>query len=83
MCACVCAQDEENDNPQLSADQIITAEMDCAGVTIGTDELEVISKTSVAVFEVLERSWASLGLALVDLKLEFGVDMQTSQSISI
>jgi len=47
-------------------------------VTIGAAELDVLSKTTTAVFEILERAWATQDCTLIDMKIEFGVDTLSS-----
>jgi len=73
-------QDDANHDPQWSEDQILAAGMTLAGLTIGAVELDVLSKTTVAVFEILERAWTAQDCTLIDMKVEFGVDTLSSQS---
>ena len=73
-------QDDANHDPQWSVEQILAAKMVCAGVIIGDSELDIICRTVVGVFEILERAWASLDCTLIDMKVEFGVDVETSEN---
>lgn len=42
------------------------------GVTIGRDEIDFMNRTTLVVFEVLEKAWGSIDCALIDMKIEFG-----------
>ncbi|XP_037070495.1 multifunctional protein ADE2-like [Pollicipes pollicipes] len=72
-------KDDTKGDPQWSEEQVLAAAFCCAGRAIGPDELRLMGKTTVAVFSVLERLWSSLGVALVDMKIEFGVDKETGE----
>nr|BAE93515.1 hypothetical protein similar to phosphoribosylaminoimidazole carboxylase [Enchytraeus japonensis] len=74
-------KDDANHDPQWCAEQILEAQMNCAGVTIGQTELDIMSKTTVAVFEILERLWKTRDCALIDMKIEFGIDVTTKEVI--
>ena len=46
---------------------------------VGAAEVDSIVKTAGVVFEVLEHLWRRQDCVLVDMKIEFGVDCQTSE----
>jgi phosphoribosylaminoimidazole carboxylase/phosphoribosylaminoimidazole-succinocarboxamide synthase len=52
----------------------VSAQFKVNGLTIGQDEVDIMRRTTVVVFEVLERAWATRDCALIDMKIEFGVD---------
>ncbi len=70
-------QDDANNDPQWSVEQILAAEFKCGDTVIGQQEIDIMNKTTVCVFEILERAWAGLDCSLIDMKIEFGVCAKT------
>jgi phosphoribosylaminoimidazole carboxylase/phosphoribosylaminoimidazole-succinocarboxamide synthase len=52
----------------------VSAQFKLNGLTIGQDEVDIMRRTALVVFEVLEKAWAVRDCALIDMKIEFGVD---------
>lgn len=42
----------------------------------GQDEVDYMRKATILVFEILEKAWALRDCALIDMKIEFGVDTE-------
>ncbi|XP_071563249.1 bifunctional phosphoribosylaminoimidazole carboxylase/phosphoribosylaminoimidazole succinocarboxamide synthetase [Temnothorax nylanderi] len=67
-------KDDANHDPQWSDQQIISAGFQLGGRKITKDEVDIIKRTTLVVFEILERAWAVRNSSLIDMKIEFGVD---------
>ncbi|XP_044262163.1 multifunctional protein ADE2 isoform X3 [Tribolium madens] len=67
-------KDDANHDPQWSTEQIISAKFKVNGLEIGPTEVDIMTRTSILVFEILEKVWATRNCALIDMKIEFGVD---------
>uniref|UniRef100_A0A8D8TWX1 Multifunctional protein ADE2 n=2 Tax=Cacopsylla melanoneura TaxID=428564 RepID=A0A8D8TWX1_9HEMI len=65
-----CFKDDANHDPLWSDEQIICANLP----NIGRDEIQIMKRLSLVVFEILEKVWAQLNCVLVDMKIEFGID---------
>ncbi|XP_063547748.1 bifunctional phosphoribosylaminoimidazole carboxylase/phosphoribosylaminoimidazole succinocarboxamide synthetase [Cydia strobilella] len=69
-------KDDANHDPQWSEEQIVCANFKVNGLTITQDEVDYMRKCTILVFEILEKAWALRDCALIDMKIEFGVDSE-------
>ncbi|KAH8393457.1 hypothetical protein KR009_000582, partial [Drosophila setifemur] len=67
-------KDDAKHDPQWSEEQIVSAKFELNDVVIGQDEVDIMRRTTLLVFEVLERAWQTKNCALIDMKVEFGID---------
>ncbi|XP_043918424.1 multifunctional protein ADE2 isoform X2 [Protopterus annectens] len=74
-------KDDTNNDPQWSEEQIIESEMNCAGLKMGSCEVDIMSRSTLAIFEILEKAWATQNCTLVDMKIEFGVSVSTKELV--
>ncbi|KAM9193083.1 bifunctional phosphoribosylaminoimidazole carboxylase/phosphoribosylaminoimidazole succinocarboxamide synthetase [Mergus octosetaceus] len=74
-------KDDANNDPQWSEEQLIEAKFSFAGLTIGQTEVDIMARSTQAIFEILERSWQPQNCTLVDLKIEFGVNILTKEIV--
>ncbi|KAI5634992.1 SAICAR synthetase domain-containing protein [Phthorimaea operculella] len=69
-------KDDANHDPQWSEEQIVCAKFKFNGLEIGQDEVDYMRRSTILVFEILEKAWALRDCALIDMKIEFGVDTE-------
>ncbi|XP_072748373.1 bifunctional phosphoribosylaminoimidazole carboxylase/phosphoribosylaminoimidazole succinocarboxamide synthetase [Anoplolepis gracilipes] len=67
-------KDDANHDPQWSDQQIISAGFEIGGIKITKDEVDIMKRMTLVVFEILERAWTVRDSALIDMKIEFGID---------
>ncbi|KAM4739272.1 bifunctional phosphoribosylaminoimidazole carboxylase/phosphoribosylaminoimidazole succinocarboxamide synthetase isoform 1-T1 [Anableps anableps] len=74
-------KDDANNDPQWSEEQLLTAKFSLAGLSIGQCEVDIMNRSTVAIFEILEKAWATQNCTLVDMKIEFGVNVKTREIV--
>ncbi|XP_043984268.1 multifunctional protein ADE2 isoform X1 [Gambusia affinis] len=74
-------KDDANNDPQWSEEQLLAAKFSLAGLTIGQCEVDIMKRSTVAIFEILEKAWATQNCTLVDMKIEFGVNVKTREIV--
>ncbi|XP_068176130.1 bifunctional phosphoribosylaminoimidazole carboxylase/phosphoribosylaminoimidazole succinocarboxamide synthetase [Antennarius striatus] len=74
-------KDDANNDPQWSEEQLLEAKFTLAGLAIGQCEVDIMNRSTVAIFEILERAWATQNCTLVDMKIEFGVNVKTQEIV--
>ena len=63
-------QDDANNDPQWSEEQLLEAQFSLAGLTIDRCEVDIMNHTTVTIFEILEKAWATQNCTLVDMKVQ-------------
>ncbi|XP_061681117.1 multifunctional protein ADE2 [Syngnathoides biaculeatus] len=74
-------KDDANNDPQWSEEQLLEAGFRPGGLAIGRCEVDIMSRSTVAIFEILEKAWATQNCTLVDMKIEFGVNVKTQEIV--
>lgn len=74
-------KDDANHDPQWSTEQLLSAELKVGGRIVDKSDVERMSRLTVCIFEILEKAWQTLDCVLVDMKIEFGVDVETKEII--
>ncbi|CAJ0954775.1 unnamed protein product [Ranitomeya imitator] len=74
-------KDDANNDPQWSEEQLIAANLNCAGLVIGQAEVDIMNHSTAAIFEIVEKTWSTQDCTLVDMKIEFGVDVTKKEIV--
>jgi len=67
-------KDDANHDPQWSYEQLVSAKLKIKDRVISERDIRIMSLTTVAIFEILEKLWNSLNCQLIDMKVEYGID---------
>jgi len=67
-------KDDANHDPQWSYEQLVSAKLKIKERVISDKDVRIMSLTTVAIFEILEKMWNSLNCQLIDMKVEYGID---------
>ncbi|XP_078250776.1 bifunctional phosphoribosylaminoimidazole carboxylase/phosphoribosylaminoimidazole succinocarboxamide synthetase isoform X3 [Pogona vitticeps] len=74
-------KDDAANDPQWSEEQLIEVKFCFAGLEIGRTEVDIMAQSTRAIFEILEKAWQPQNCTLVDLKVEFGVNVATKEIV--
>lgn len=74
-------KDDAANDPQWSEEQLIEAKFNFAGLAIGQTEVDIMAHSTQAIFEILEKAWQPQNCTLVDIKVEFGVNVSTKEIV--
>ena len=70
-------EDNANHDPQWSEEQLIAAKF----CFVGQTEVDMMTHATQAIFEILEKSWLPQNCTLVDIHIEFGIDVTTKEIV--
>ncbi|KAG8453770.1 hypothetical protein GDO86_000409 [Hymenochirus boettgeri] len=72
-----------DDCNKLSKEHFIGLKLRCAGLVIGKLEIDIMIRSTVAIFEILEKNWLAQDCTLVYIKIKFGVDVTKKEIILV
>ncbi|XP_075716102.1 uncharacterized protein LOC142750998 isoform X3 [Rhinoderma darwinii] len=64
-----------------SMDQLLASKINCAGLSIGQSQIDVIHHSLVAIFEIVEKACLAAEFILVNMKVQFGVDLDSKEIV--
>lgn len=77
-------KDDANHDPYWSLESIKEARFELPGTTknqLTESEVERMCMLTTLVFQILERAWQTLDHSLVDMKVEFGYDLESGEIV--
>ncbi|XP_063776959.1 multifunctional protein ADE2-like isoform X2 [Pseudophryne corroboree] len=75
------SKDNTSNDLQCSEERLLAAKVTCAGRAIGQSEINIMSRSTVAIFEILERSCLAEDFRLINIKIKFGVDTDKNEIV--
>ncbi|KAF2365886.1 SAICAR synthetase/ADE2 N-terminal [Trinorchestia longiramus] len=72
-------KDDAANDPEWSKAQVLSISLPELDGPVKEWQYNSMASATIAVFEMLERAWAAQRCTLVDMKIEFGVDVETGE----
>ncbi|XP_073501546.1 bifunctional phosphoribosylaminoimidazole carboxylase/phosphoribosylaminoimidazole succinocarboxamide synthetase-like isoform X2 [Phyllobates terribilis] len=74
-------KDDVREDVICSNEELLASEVNCAGHTIGQSEIDILNHSMVAMFEILEKACLAADFILVNMKVQFGVDIDSKEIV--
>ncbi|XP_040274750.1 uncharacterized protein LOC120990192 isoform X1 [Bufo bufo] len=74
-------KDDVHGDVVCSTKQLLASKMNSAGLSIGQSEIDIINHSVVAMFEILEKACLAADFILVNMKVQFGVDLDNKEIV--
>ncbi len=75
-------KDDAADDPMWSEEQVLSWGITTSGMKIGRREIDLMKHVTRLVFVYLEKKWSRESIALIDMKVEFGLTIDGKQIYS-
>ncbi|XP_075052149.1 uncharacterized protein LOC142138923 isoform X2 [Mixophyes fleayi] len=75
------SKDNASNDLQCSKERLLAAKVTCAGLVIGQAEINIMNRSTVAIFEILEKACLAEDFTLVNIKIKFGVDIDKNEIV--